>query len=87
MSKSRLENRMAACPLCERDNCCGLVTSGATGCWCFGEKVPASLLQQVAPEDRARRCVCQACIRNHRSDSLPLPHRIWRLLQQIRKSR
>jgi len=87
MSRDRLENQTATCPLCERDNCCGLVTAGATGCWCFGEKVPAPLLKQVAPEDRGRRCVCQACVRAHKQGAPPLRNRLWKLLQQIRKNR
>lgn len=87
MSKDLPERRTGACPLCERDNCCGLVTPGATGCWCYGERVPAGLLRQVPPIDQGRRCVCQACVRAHKRAADPLRSRLWQLLRQIRRNR
>jgi predicted Fe-S protein YdhL (DUF1289 family) len=48
------------CPLCGRDNKCGMV-AGASTCWCFTALVPADVIERVPAESQGVTCVCPEC--------------------------
>ena len=48
------------CPLCGKPNQCGIAAGKGT-CWCFSEKVPETVLDQVPEAVRDEACVCEWC--------------------------
>ncbi|WP_341279029.1 cysteine-rich CWC family protein [Paenibacillus sp. FSL H8-0537] len=55
---------MKKCPLCGGPNGCAIEAGLAPhSCWCFRERVPQSLLEQIPPEQRNQSCVCQNCVK------------------------
>ena len=48
------------CPLCEKANLCDV--DNKQGCWCVSAKIPKELLNNLANEEKNKRCICQACI-------------------------
>ena len=54
------------CPLCGRDNTCGMAR-GAGTCWCFSTHVPEAVLERVPPALRGIACVCEECASGRRS--------------------
>lgn len=55
------------CPLCDEPNECqmaaGLPNAGT--CWCSATRIPADLLDQVAPPHRGMACICARCVAEH----------------------
>jgi len=60
------------CPLCGQPNRCAPADTGsfASPCWCKSQTFPPELLAQVAPAERNKSCICQACV--NRFNALPL---------------
>ena len=52
------------CPFCQQDNQC----RPAGQCWCFQQTIPASMLALLAPQQRDKDCVCQACVQRYLTD-------------------
>jgi hypothetical protein len=52
------------CPLCGEPNHCGIkaVKEDQTNCWCFFEKFPQELLQQLPDGQRGKSCICKSCL-------------------------
>ena len=48
------------CPLCGRDNQCGMAQDAET-CWCSGVTIPAEVLERVPADAAGRVCVCPEC--------------------------
>jgi hypothetical protein len=57
---TEMEIDPARCPLCGKDNKCGMV-AGASKCWCFNTSVDCAVLAQLPPEAKGVACVCEAC--------------------------
>lgn len=51
------------CPICGQPNECGIIAfkEQGTECWCFNEKFPMGLLEQVPEESRGKSCICRQC--------------------------
>jgi Cysteine-rich CWC len=50
------------CPLCKGENGCAMAAGqSVSACWCYGARVPRSVLDQVPPERRGAVCVCARC--------------------------
>jgi hypothetical protein len=50
----------ARCPICERENACGMAAGAAT-CWCFSVEMPREVIDRVPAGARGVACVCRAC--------------------------
>ena len=62
------EPRADRCPLCGRDNACGMVRGDAT-CWCYGAEFSKEALARI-PQDRVGvACLCSDCA----SGAVPSP--------------
>jgi len=57
------------CPLCGQPNSCAPAETGsfAGTCWCKSQIFPPELIAQVAPEQRNKSCICQACVTRYRT--------------------
>ncbi|WP_421924442.1 cysteine-rich CWC family protein [Paenibacillus luteus] len=38
------------------------VNEDQANCWCFYEKFPQELLQQLPDEQRGKACICKSCL-------------------------
>ena len=56
------------CPFCGKDNNC--MAGKNIGCWCDTIKVPMSLREFIAPEQRMKACICKACILLYKEDEI-----------------
>ncbi|WP_348272568.1 cysteine-rich CWC family protein [Paenibacillus sp. BIHB 4019] len=57
------------CPLCGGPNGCAIEAGQVPhSCWCFRERVPQSLLEQIPPAQRNQSCVCQKCVLQAKAD-------------------
>ena len=66
----------ACCPLCQQNNQCAMTRpdcSNPHDCWCMqlDEKIPEELLEQLPPEVRGQRCVCQRCVERYWRGEMP----------------
>lgn len=51
------------CPVCGKDNGCAMLKGeDPKSCWCMTIQVPKELLNQVAPEERGKSCICKNCV-------------------------
>lgn len=50
------------CPLCGRDNQCGMA-AGAPSCWCTKATIPPEVLQAIPESAQGKVCVCPSCAR------------------------
>lgn len=52
------------CPICSQPNECGIkaVQENGADCWCFREKFPEELLQQIPINIRGKACICKRCL-------------------------
>jgi predicted Fe-S protein YdhL (DUF1289 family) len=50
----------ARCPLCGRNNACGMV-AGCSPCWCTEVAIAPSTLAAVPAAARGVACLCRAC--------------------------
>ena len=50
------------CPLCNKDNRCGLNHNIQEQCWCVSENITPTLLAKVPQPLINKSCICQACI-------------------------
>jgi hypothetical protein len=51
------------CPLCNKDNQCGL-EAGQTieACWCSKAVFPKGILELVPEEQQEKSCICKSCL-------------------------
>ena len=54
------EPRRDRCPLCGRDNACGMVR-GDAACWCVGVEFSKEALARIPPELVGVACLCADC--------------------------
>ncbi|WP_350226383.1 cysteine-rich CWC family protein [Thalassotalea sediminis] len=54
------ENAEFICPLCQRENRCGI--NNETACWCLTAKVPKALIRQLPTSKQGKACICAKCI-------------------------
>ncbi|MBA5868957.1 MAG: DNA or RNA helicase of superfamily II [Nitrospira sp. CR2.1] len=50
----------ARCPLCSRENKCGLA-NGSKACWCFDSPIPSKVLTLLPVEMKGVACICRDC--------------------------
>lgn len=62
--------RDTVCPLCGGPNGCGLA-AGSSECWCFGARIPSSVIDRIPADARNASCICQTCARSAVPDTTP----------------
>lgn len=57
------------CPLCKKDNDCGMNNNSSAGaCWCFEEAFPIDIFNQL-PIECERICICENCLKEFSLDN------------------
>jgi len=57
------------CPLCGKDNRCGLLGQNPTEpCWCTQEVFPSKLLERVPEDSKGKACICRECLEKFHLD-------------------
>ena len=52
----------ARCPVCAGPNLCAIAAGLVDeSCWCAQIEFSPHALENVAPQDRSRRCICPKC--------------------------
>jgi hypothetical protein len=51
------------CPICNKDNQCGVEAGQAIeACWCSKADFPKELFAQVSKEQLGKSCICKSCL-------------------------
>lgn len=56
-------NQAKLCPLCQKDNKCGMTGNSSTGiCWCYTKSFPKEIFDQLPPVRQKKVCICENCL-------------------------
>ncbi|MEK4425490.1 cysteine-rich CWC family protein [Solibacillus sp. FSL K6-1523] len=56
-------NQAKLCPLCKKDNKCGMTDNSSTEvCWCYSKSFPKEIFDQVPLDRQKKVCICENCL-------------------------
>ncbi len=56
------------CPLCRKENKCGIHSNEPLNCWCTKETFPEELLDLVPDESKRKQCICKDCLNTFKKE-------------------